>query len=145
MKKRMIKIFVLIFIVSLSFVAQGKYIRKQIQPNFFMPNSVNFNKQEKLPPVIVKKQIIEEKKADNNESIVVNKLINNTPEYKQKFDQYSKDILYLNKYKKLPKNNLVVNDLRVMNSDILMDFDINESINSSEEFDKIIDNLLSDV
>ncbi len=141
MKKRMIKIFVLIFIVSLSFVAQGKYIRKQIQPNFFMPNSVNFNKQEKLPPVIVKKQTIEEKKSDN---IVVNKSINNIPEYKKKFDQYNNDILYLSKYKKLPKNNLVVRDLRVMNSDVLMDFNIDESINSSNELDEFIDNLLSD-
>ncbi len=133
MKKRIIMFSVLIFIIGLSFGVQGKYVRKQIKPNFFMPNSVNFNKPEKLPVVVIKKQIMKNTNINTDKNI---------PEYKKKFDQYNNDILYLAKYKKLPKNNLVVNDLRVMNSDNLIEYNVEESINSYNEFDKIVNNLL---
>ena len=112
------------FVVASVLSAQGRYVRKQMQPNFFIPAKDSFNKQEKLPPLVKKVQsvkIFSEKQTLERETSAE---ITETAGYMTKFDDYSRDIEYFDNNGEMPQNLVLENDLAEMNSDIPHKIDV---------------------
>lgn len=123
---------------------QGKYVRKKVKPTFFIPETA-LDKPEKLPdfyvfeeeqyhevkpkPVAVKQNQITNNEAPietmvvqkvEEESIYLKTLKNmqvkETPEYKNKFDEYMKDLNIIAEQNIIPENKTLENDLAKMDS-----------------------------
>lgn len=115
---------VLLVSIGLSVTAYGKYVRKQLQPDFFMPKEVQFNQPEKLPP-LPKKENVENssveniKTVDNLESIQKESAQFYVPDYQKKFDDYDRDISYISRSGELPVNLALKSDIDAMNSNEL--------------------------
>lgn len=124
------------FLVGISSIvlAQGTYVRKQLEPDFFMPEEVK-SKPEKLPPVYVTKK-------QNVTDIVSNVKI--VPDYKQKYDQYTKEIEQIKNNGELPLNKTLENDLQQMSSNERFKVEKKPYQKSSvqEEFDKVLEKVL---
>lgn len=120
MPKKLIAAIVLVIIAGVAFTAQSRYVRKQRQPDFFMPEKVHFNQPEKLPALpkkeVIKKvqkketSIAEIKSEAKTESVVF------VPEFQRKFDDYNHDISYISRSGEIPQNELLTADLAAMNS-----------------------------
>ena len=124
--------FLLVFCIICS--AQSKYIRKQMQPNFFIPEESKFHKPEKLPPLV-------------GQHIVKNKKINtDVIEYKNKVNEYHRDIAVLEKTGELPENKMLEADLQKMDSeDVVEVIDVKETPQNSvfTEFQNILQKSLN--
>ena len=110
--------------------AQSKYERKQIQPKFFIPEKSSFHKPEKIPPLIGQKRRIIKKQNKTN-----------VVDYKNKVNEYHKDIAVLEKTGKLPENKLLEADLQKMNSEEIIEVvDTKETPQNevSAEFNEIL-------
>ena len=88
---------------GLALSAQGKYVRTQLQPDFFIPAKDQFNQPEKLPPL--PEELLMEAEQRKQSAVVQtdehkkdedNKIVG-TPDYQTKFDKYNHDIAILSK------------------------------------------------
>ena len=147
--------FFLLFFCHVDLV-YAKYVRKNLKPNFFVPETDMFNKPEKLPPIIkigyekpVKKisanDVIEENNINkiSKEKIVVNE---NIPYYQKIFDIYSEDMKFINKHKVMPINNRLNADLEAFNSDKMFRVDDNNDYPENKvtmEFERILKQVIS--
>ena len=127
MQQKFIAVVVLLVVfIGLTVTAYGRYVRKQLQPDFFMPKEVQFNQPEKLPP-LPKKEATDVKSekivevVDNSESIKKESEKVSLPEYQKKFDDYNRDISYINRKGEIPVNISLKTDLQQMNSNELFE------------------------
>ena len=127
MQQKFIAIVVLLVVfIGLTVAAYGRYVRKQLQPDFFMPKEVQFNQPEKLPP-LPKMESVENdyvdavEPVDNLESIKMESAKLSIPEYQKKFDDYNRDISYINRKGEIPVNISLKTDLQQMNSNELFE------------------------
>lgn len=119
--------FVILFLLIVDDI-NAQYIRKIKEPDFFMPENAKLHKQEKLPSLNIKKidnSLAETQKnfQDNNlsekEKVSYNKSlydIREVPDYKNKYDEYIRDIKIYNNTKQMPENPELEKDLAKMNS-----------------------------
>lgn len=152
--------FMLVYVYN----TEARYVRKYIEPNFFIPKEDAFNKPEKLPPIMklnydkpVKKisrknNFANEEKLAENENIfyshnkpmiAVNKF--NIPSYQLQFDDYSKDIEHINKYGYMPANENLEKILAEMNSNKLFKVYSNQNYKKSDvtsDFERILDQVV---
>lgn len=131
---------------GLALSAQGKYVRKQLQPDFFIPAKDQFNQPEKLPPLATEPVNM----AEEQKTITVDIKNNSqedtkagTPDYQTKFDKYNQDIADLSKNGKMPKNAELEADLAEMNSDDQKQVITKEVSKSevSQDFERIVDEI----
>lgn len=115
----------LIVSFGVSVTAYGRYIRKQLQPDFFMPKEVQFNQPEKLPPLSKEELFnakLENMVATVDKSEFIGKKTEITvPDYQKKFDDYNRDISYINRSGEIPVNSSLKADLDQMNSNELFE------------------------
>ena len=125
------KIFVgFLLVFCFVYSAQSKYTRKQLQPNFFIPEKSSFHKPEKLPLLVGQKRRIIKKQNKTN-----------VVDYKNKVNEYHKDIAILEKTGKLPENKLLEADLQKMSSEEIIEVtDTKETPQNSvsAEFNEIL-------
>ena len=126
-KMKKIIFFVILFLLIVDDI-NAQYIRKIKEPDFFMPENAKLHKQEKLPSLNIKKidnSLAETQKnfQDNNlsekEKVSYNKSlydIREVPDYKNKYDEYIRDIKIYNNTKQMPENLELEKDLAKMNS-----------------------------
>jgi hypothetical protein len=119
--------FVILFLLIVDDI-NAQYIRKIKEPDFFMPENAKLHKQEKLPSLNIKKidnGLAETQKnfQDNNlsekEKVSYNKSlydIREVPDYKNKYDEYIRDIKIYDNTKQMPENPELEKDLAKMNS-----------------------------
>jgi len=119
--------FVILFLLIVDDI-NAQYIRKIKEPDFFMPENAKLHKQEKLPSLNIKKidnSLAETQKnfQDNNlsekEKVSYNKSlydIREVPDYKNKYDEYIRDIKIYDNTKQMPENPELEKDLAKMNS-----------------------------
>ena len=143
---------VLLVSVGLSVTAYGKYVRKQLQPDFFMPKEVQFNQPEKLPP-LPKKEALENVSVeiidvvDNLESIQKESVQFYVPDYQKKFDDYNRDISYINRSGEIPVNSSLKADLDQMNSDEIFEVqkkELGPESQVSRAFMDVLDKVLAE-
>ena len=133
---------------GLALSAQGKYMRKQLQPDFFIPAKDQFNQPEKLPPLANEPASMAE--AQKTATSDVNNNQENTetgtPDYQTKFDKYNQDIADLSKNGEMPKNAELEADLAEMNSDDQKPVVTKETSKSevSRDFEQIVDEITAD-
>ena len=115
-------------------LAQTTYVRKQLEPDFFIPEDVK-SKPEKLPPVYVVR------KQNNVDNMIDAEVV---PEYKQKYDQYAKEIESVRKNGKIVENKKLEEDLQKMSSDERFKVEKKPYQKSyvQEEFDKVLEKSL---
>ena len=126
-KMKKIIFFVILFLLIVDDI-NAQYIRKIKEPDFFMPENAKLHKQEKLPSLNIKKidnSLAETQKnfQDNNlsekEKVSYNKSlydIREVPDYKNKYDEYIRDIKIYDNTKQMPENPELEKDLAKMNS-----------------------------
>ena len=126
-KMKKIIFFVILFLLIVDDI-NAQYIRKIKEPDFFMPENAKLHKQEKLPSLNIKKidnGLAETQKnfQDNNlsekEKVSYNKSlydIREVPDYKNKYDEYIRDIKIYDNTKQMPENPELEKDLAKMNS-----------------------------
>ena len=119
--------------ISVSAKAQipGQYQRKQPQPDFFIPDKA-ISKGEKLPPFKFIPPVSENQetvkkishKSEKNTAKSPFSASENTPDnfaetpgYKQKYDDYIKDLKVIGETGKIPENKRLDADLAKMNSE----------------------------
>lgn len=95
----------------------AKYVRKPVEPEFFIPENVKFNPPEKLPAFKIKKA---EKTAEN---MVVNYDVTGVPNYKLKYNEYIDDIRTFYSTGEMPVNEKLNKDLAEMTSDEAQEVD----------------------
>ena len=87
-----------VFLAMILFAAaaEARYVRKLIEPDFFIPADDRMHKQEKLPPVqkTVSKDSAGEEKAK----------LTDIPEYKKKYSRYLADMAVFANSKSFPVN-----------------------------------------
>lgn len=136
------KICIILFLVFVcSFNVNAQYVRKQIKPDFFMPEYADFYKPEKIP-VIKKKEMKQDIEKDVKDEIVYE----NEPEFKKRFSEYSKDIENIAKNKNIENADNIVKDMGDMNSPKLIKVNKLKPISKDEiskEFDKILSDSLN--
>lgn len=147
--KKIIFILSGITIIGLSYAAiaqPGQYVRKQLKPDFFIPQG-EMEKKEVLPPFYYeqpKAKIVSKDKAVTEEVAEVENIVSevvevatpkeinkpisseylnyndkeleSTPEYKQKYDDYIKDLHKIAKTGQYPENKTLNDELAKMNS-----------------------------
>ena len=125
------KIFVgFLLVFCFVYSTQSKYTRKQIEPNFFIPEKSKFYKPEKIPPLIGQKRRMIKKQDKTN-----------VVDYKNKVNEYHKDIAILEKTGKLPENKQLEADLQKMSSEEIVEVtDTKETPQNSvsAEFNEIL-------
>lgn len=152
---------VILMAISLSAVwvwAQDKpYVRKQLQPNFFIPESAK-SKPEKLPMPKYSEGQAESVKAVNYNDAAIGRLedeeliaeeeirqdLQNTPEYQQKYQDYNQDLEHISKTGDIPENETLQKDLQQMNSDEPQEVVEYPVRDVKAEFQKALDESLSD-
>ena len=111
---------------GVSVTAYGRYVRKQLQPDFFIPKEVQFNQPEKLPP-LPKKEMLNAKSENMVATVDKSEFIEEktekiaVPDYQKKFDDYNRDISYINRSGEIPANSSLKADLDQMNSNELFE------------------------
>ena len=153
MQQKFIAITVLFAIViGLTFTSQGRYVRKQLQPDFFIPKEVQFNQPEKLPP-LPKKEFLENNSAETSQPVDKMKSIRKEsaqifiPDYQKKFDDYNQDISYINRNGELPVNLSLKSDLDKMNSNELFEVqkkELGPESQVSRAFMDVLDKVLAE-
>lgn len=159
--KKIIFILSGITILGLSYAAiaqPGQYVRKQLKPDFFIPQG-EMEKKEVLPPfyyeqpkpkAIVNKDVVPQEVSETEEAIpevaesvlpkamskpidseylnYSDKELENTPEYQQKYDDYIKDLQKIATTGQYPENKTLNDELAKMNSNERMIVDDNFGI-----------------
>ena len=126
MVKKIVFICLLIaFCVGVSFSVHSKYVRKYVEPDFFIPAKDKFHQQEKLPPL--PKNFIKES------------------DFRVNFNQYEKDINNKDEKGHIPENRQLDEDLAKMNSDDL--FEVKEKPHKNDDvsqgFYRVLDESLA--
>ncbi len=116
------------FLTVINVYAQsdGRYQRKNLQPDFFVPQGV-IQQQEKLPPIrydnassstetISHISSHDEHSADVSTTTIEFKGLSNTPEYKQNYDTYINNIKNIAQTGQAPDDPRLEEDLAKMNS-----------------------------
>ena len=133
MRKKLIAAAVLFVSVAVAAATgQGRYVRKQLQPDFFMPEKVRFNQPEKLPPLLKKEEFSQKAEEDVAKAAAQNTAVSESgksiriqaekeavPEFQTKFDDYNRDIDYISRSGEIPVNARLNADLEQMNSNEL--------------------------
>lgn len=107
---------------GIAMTAHSKYVRKQLQPDFFMPEKVKFNQPEKLPTLPKKEEISKQAEKEPEAAVPAEdkkterKQVSFVPSYQQKFDDYNHDIDYISRSGEIPVNAALTADLTAMNS-----------------------------
>lgn len=130
-KMKKIIFFAFLFLLIINDI-NAQYIRKIKEPDFFMPENAKLHKQERLPSLNIKKidnsleetqKNFQNNNQDNNlsekEKVSDNKSLYDiieVPDYKNKYDEYIRDIKIYNKTKQMPENPELEKDLAKMNS-----------------------------
>ena len=138
------------FVISIG-SAFAEYQRKQLKPDFFIPEAA-LPQPEKLPPIKIPEPAEEEESVvqvsqrpvsssninpvqsaekSRNESAVPLSAhpeapsfkLSNMPEYKHKYDDYITDLKYIAETGKYPQNQALQNDLSKMSSDEILYLD----------------------
>ena len=139
MKKYKLFIWALILIgASSAVLAQGTYVRKHLEPDFFIPEDAK-SKPEKLPPVRVSPRYYG---GENLTTEIIYQEI--TPDYQLKYDEYSKDVEQLKNSGTIPENKKLEEDLQKMSSGERFKVEKKPYQKSSvqEEFDKVLEQSL---
>ncbi len=115
-------------LLSLKASAAQEYQRKQVMPEFFIPQQA-LPKPEKLPPIkfstlapqdeAVKKVSLQEQKTtpQTQQTATPPEDLEVMPQYKQKYDEYIEDLEYIGDTGEYPNNQGLRNDLAKMDSD----------------------------
>lgn len=136
----------LVFTVAIIYIhdSKARYVRKQLEPDFFIPKS-DKNKPEKLPmPVYLEGEEVTVKNArrgdvfvnevdepaeenrvqevmalpkTSTQSPIKEEALEDTPKYQQKYNDYSNDIEQIGRTGTMPENPELQEDLEQMNSD----------------------------
>ncbi len=148
MPKKFVAALVFAAVAGLALSAQSRYVRKQLQPDFFMPENVRFNQPEKLPALPRKKAVVVTE-APKQQSVVKQeeKAAQNVfvPEFQRKFDDYNRDISYISRSGEIPQNTSLAADLGAMNSNarFLAEEKPYQDSAVSRAFDKALQQVLS--
>lgn len=138
MKKYFLPVFsMLTFITCLSQVQAQGYVRKSIEPDFFIPAGDKFNRPEKLPPIYKGgKKVTGTEPEENAEK----------PEYQQKYEQYHQDLENIAKTGEIAPNPGLNQALEKMGKDDV--FEVKETpLQNSEvkiRFEKAVENTLKE-
>lgn len=109
-------------------LAAAQYVRKRVEPDFFMPQGA-INRPEKLPmprytegqEVTVKEarpgDVFENEVIDNPDADHADSDMENTPEYKKKYDEYVKDLDNISQTGSIPESQALKEDLGQMDSE----------------------------
>lgn len=147
MQKKLILSVVIALIAAGGLVisAQGKYVRKQLQPDFFIPVKDQFNQPEKLPPLPENKVIKESQSKTISTETEVSEAEVEQPDYQDKFDEYNEDMEYLSTNGELPENDSLKKDLAVMNSNEIKTVQPKEAEPSevSKKFEQTVDDVVA--
>lgn len=141
--------------------AQGTYVRKQLEPDFFIPASAK-PKPEKLPmprylygeeetiknakpepePQRIPAAVAEEPNVNNGNVLDG---LEQTPDYQQKFDDYSNDLDHISRTGELPANPNLEQDLSEMNSSgrRVIEKRTYQPRNAKQKFDKALEDSLN--
>ena len=94
-----------LMIIFFAAAAEARYVRKLIEPDFFIPADDRMHKPEKLPPVqkTVSKDSAGEEKAK----------LTDIPEYKKKYSRYLADMAVFANSKSFPVNEAFDADMAV--------------------------------
>ncbi len=124
------------FVCGCVTMAHSQYLRKKLKPAFFIPEN-ELDYQEKLPPIVpsqtiyntIKKLSADDEAQSNStapaeESSPQLAFSTNTPildeklhpDYKEKYDDYLKDLVVIGQTGKIPFNKTLEEDLKKMNS-----------------------------
>lgn len=108
MKKYILVIFSLLLLnPCLSDAQTNRYVRKNIEPDFFIPSSDKFNRPEKLPPIYKDGEKVTGIEQKNKDKI---------PEYQKKYEQYYKDLENVAKTGEVAQNQDLDKALQQMNN-----------------------------
>lgn len=136
MKKVFLPIFLIVLLLPGLSAAQG-YVRKNIEPDFFIPAGDKLNRPEKLPPIYKDGKNITNRKQDN---------VIETPEYQQKYEQYQQDLESIAKIGEITPNQGLNEALEKMNGNEV--FEVKETpLQNSEvkiRFEKALENTLNE-
>lgn len=116
------------------------YVRKSLEPGFFMPESAKFNQPEKLPPIYLNGKKItgfeEEKIAETAAS--------EKPLYQQEYEQYQEDLKHLAVDGKIAPNQELSNALDSMKKGEVFEVKETPSQNSEvkDRFEKAVSETL---
>lgn len=159
MKNILLLALMLLISFSAVLVAQEKpYVRKQLQPAFFIPESAK-PKPERLPmPKYMEGQAETVKAVNRNDAtikrvedseIVVddNLLVDleKTPQYQQKYEDYSQDLESISSTGEIPENKNLEADLAEMNTDKreVVDKKPYQTRDTKAKFDKALEDSLN--
>lgn len=148
MQKKLILSVVMAIIAAGGLVisAQGKYVRKQLQPDFFIPAKDQFNQPEKLPPLPENKIINEAQSKTISTEQEVSEAAVEQPDYQNKFDDYNEDMEYLSTNGELPENDTLKEDLAAMDSNEIKTVQPREAEPSeiSREFEQTVNDVVAE-
>ena len=136
-------------VVPVYFSAQGgeSYVRKQIEPDFFIPESAK-QQPEKLPvPRYLQGEEETIKEAHRTAPVKTSPVASeneDVPEFQQKYDAYNQDLEHIGRTGKMPYNVELEQDLKVMNSndEIIVEKKPYQQRNTKAEFDKALEKSL---
>ena len=130
-----IGLFMLVVLGSSNVSAEEKqFVRKQLEPSFFVPESVKPKAENLALPKyreVEKEEFVGSNAKDNLEK---------SPVYKKKYNEYSKDLEHIKQTGNMPKNDNLNKDLEKMNSNDRVDVkdDVSKvkgtNISESKEF-----------
>lgn len=149
-------------ILLLMQVAQARYVRKQVEPEFFIPENT-LSRPENLPiprylsgeEQTVKQVVPERQQPKTVQKTLEDDLLNETedsydenpaPDYQQKYEDYSRDLEHISRNGQLPENKVLTNDLAQMQSDqrIIVKRQAYQPRNAKAAFDQALQNSLKD-
>lgn len=167
MRLQMVKrlVFFLILFLGIGFdPAAARYVRKQQEPDFFIPESAR-QRPEKLPlprysagaeetikqvepEREVRKYNIDMKASQNIDTVSETSApegVEETPDYQHKFDDYSRDLEQIDSQGQIPDNQVLREDLNQMNSDqrIVVNHRVYQPRNSKAAFNRALQNGLN--
>lgn len=145
-------------LTAASVPAAAKYVRKQLEPAFFMPESAK-TQAEKLPMpryLYGEEETIKAAKPERepqrlpvvteNEEYLEDDVADDTdiPDYQRKYEDYSRDLEHISRTGEIPDNAALEEDLEQMNSDErqLIEKKPYQPRNSKAKFDKALNQVL---
>lgn len=139
MKKHIWALFsVITLIPGLSAAQTQGYVRKSLEPDFFIPAEDKLNRPEKLPPIF----------KDGKKITGAQKIIGETeiPEYQKKYEQYREDLENVAKTGEIAPNQGLDDALRQMDSGEVFEVKETPSQNSEvkDRFEKALERSLKE-
>lgn len=115
MRKILWLLMALLIVTGVNVYAQnsdGRYVRKQLQPEFFIPEG-QWNPQEKLPPVVKPQPKVPTAAVEES---VPQQATEEIPDYQRKYQEYVEDLKKIDAQGTPPANQALQRDLEQMNS-----------------------------